>query len=109
MKLSEERKTELREVKECCKVNLPEFKERYNSLDKIGKSAVYQSIMDNDYRYEEDDETDEKLNKNVIDFLKSDRKTGQQLCNALYSGESIKDDNGNEYDYNDGDLDLYDI
>ena len=96
MKLSEERKSELREVKECCKVSLPEFKTRYNNLDKIGKITVYQSIIDEDLEFEGD-----KLNESsekVLEFLRSDKSIAKILLRANRSNEPIKDEDGNEYD-----------
>jgi len=105
MKLSEERKAELREVKECCKVNLPEFKEQYNKLDKIGKLAIYLNVLDEDYDYESDDDS----NKEVLTFLRSDKETGQILLEHVRTKMSIKDEDGNEYKDEDGnEYDIFD-
>ena len=105
MKLSEERKAGLREVKECCKVSLPEFKDRYDNLDKIDKIILYCSILE-DYDYCENEDEDKELNKDVIEFLRSDKTTAKIILTALQLDEPIKDDDGNEYDIHD-DLKLY--
>ena len=107
MKLSEEKKKELREVRECCKVDLSEFKERYNKLDKIGKLAVYLNIVDDDYVNAETKEEEEKINEKVLKFLRSDKKTCQILLEHIKTEMPITDDEGNEYNIYDG-LNLYD-
>jgi len=105
MKLTEEKKRELREVKECCKVSLPEFTEKYSALDKIGKIAIYQDILDNEYQYDDDHEEDQKINEDVLLFLRKDKNIAKELLELMQSGDvSIKDENGNEYNVFNDDL-----
>jgi len=100
MKLTDEKVKELREVKECCKVSLPEFTEKYNKLDIIGKVTIYQTIVDEDYDFNENEETDEKLNEEILKFLRQDKKVGQLILDSLRGDidPTIKDNDGNEYE-----------
>jgi len=98
MKLSEEKKKELREVKECCKIDVGEFKDKYEKLNRFDKLVVYLAVTDEDYEYEEDETLDEEKNKEVIEFMRSDKESARILLNAIRSGEKIVDENGNEYD-----------
>jgi len=104
MKLSEEKKNELREVKACCKIDVGEFKDRYEKLNKFDKQVIYLAIVDEDFEYEETKENKEK-NDRIMEFLLTDIKTAKILYNAVSNDENIIDENGNEYrTYEDLDL-----
>ena len=98
MKLSEEKKKELREIKACCKVNVGEFKDKYEKLNRFDKLVIYLAVTDEDYEYEEDEEIDNEKNKEVMKFLRSDKKTCAFLLRALKNGEKIVDEDGKKYD-----------
>jgi len=107
MKISEEKKKELREVKECCKIDLGEFKDRFTKLSKFDKTVVSLAILDEDYEYIEEKEEDLEKNKEVIAFLQTEKEVMKQIHKSVKYGDKVIDEDGNEYDINHGEIDIY--
>ena len=88
--LTEEKRKELREIKDCCKVDVGEFKDRYSKLNKFDKIVIYLSVVDEDYEFEEDESIDLEKNKEVIGFLKTDKETSGELMKIIRGNSDLE-------------------